>query len=425
MTHRLTTTVLATPVMPNLRGVGVEQRAGRTLDALGMSGPVDIVLCRPRWTQRLRGLRGGDSVPDGARSVSRSARVEPLPGEMLVRRLALGAPRSRSMALLTRAATRALPAATLIDPARRGRVISAGATRLHVFRLASAGVASQTRRLQRATIDLDDVESTVARDIARLARDNGDRAVAGYYDALARRLAYLEEQALTHFDQAWVASATDVAPLLDRVPGADVRVLPNVVDIPNEQDAPRSPGPVRFLYVGALAYYPNIDALRVLAERVLPRLSAMTRERFELHVVGRGAPRWLEKSLRARREIVFHGGVVSMAPHYAQADAVVVPLRAGGGTRIKLLEAFAHGVPVIATAMAAHGLEVIPQVHYLEGADEDALAEICARFVTDPEHAGDITAAASRFVRAHHSPPVFASRLNESSAGTGVNLEQA
>jgi glycosyltransferase involved in cell wall biosynthesis len=414
MTPQKTITQLATPVMPNFQGVGVEQRAARTLRALVADGPVDVVLCRPALVDRLRRSRD-EAPPPGARTVRRGPRVEPLPAELLMRRVALGMPRSRAVALLTLAAERALPRTRIPSGATTttgGADASRPVALLHAFRLASASALAGARDAREKVIDLDDLESEVARAIAELARSVGDHAVAAFYGALSRRLAALEAQAVARFDRVWLASGSDVPLLADRAPRARIGVLPNVVDVPPERRAAeRRDGPTRFLYVGALAYYPNIDALRVLETGVLPRLRAMGRARFELHVVGRGAPRWLERRLRAQPEIVFHGAVPAMAPHYAQADAVVVPLRAGGGTRIKLLESFAHEVPVIATTTGAHGLDVDPGVHYVAADDEDAIAEACARFVANPLHAGEVVRAAYEHVRTRHHAEIFASRL--------------
>ncbi len=434
MSPEKTITLMTTPVMPDLRGVGVEQRAARTLAALALRGPVDLVLCRARWVdwaERLRRRAPPEPrpLPAGCRSLTRAPRAEPLPAETALRRAALALPRSAALGACTRALARTLPAGR-----PRPDVAPRWATRpdhaeqpghLHAFRLAAAAALPDLGERVRREIDLDDIESEVARDVAALAARAGDHAVAAFYRALSDRLGALEETLLPRFHKAWVCSHADQATLGARFPRLELGVLPNVVDLPAARRGPRAPGPARFLYVGALAYYPNIDALRVLLERVLPRLRATARGPFELHVVGRGAPRWLARRLGADRSVVFHGAVPAMGPHYAAADAVVVPLGAGGGTRIKLLEAFAHEVPVIATATGAFGLDVVADEHFVLADDDESLVARCARFIDDPEHARAIAERAYRYVMTHHHADVFAKRLvapTSSSPIAGVSL---
>jgi len=404
-------TLLATPVAPRRAGVGVEQRAARTVAALAERGPVEVTLCRPLWTS-LRAVAG---------DARWSPRLDPLPGELLLRRAALAWPRSTLVANMATAAHRVLPRADRVTTAlTRGARLFAGERRarrtpvfhaFHAFRLAAAA-ALPSPRPARAEIDLDDLESEVARAIAELAQRLGDTAIAAFYRALSERLVALEEAFLPRFDRAYVGSRSDADWLAARMPQLELRVLPNVVDLPALPRAPRAPGPTRFLFVGALAYYPNIDALRVLVDEVLPRLRSLrSTSSFALHVVGRGAPRWLEARLRADPNVVFHGPVAAMAPHLAAADAMVVPLRAGGGTRIKLLEAFAHRVPVIATTIGAFGLDVSDGRELVLADGAEAIAAACARFVDDPEHAEPLAVAAFELVARQHQTPVFAECL--------------
>jgi len=408
--HQLRLTALATPVVPKLDGVGVEQRAARTLAALAELGRVDVTLCRPLWADLARRSTGGASW---------GLRLDPLPGELVLRRAALRWPRSQWVAGIAETAHRLLPRADrLTVTLSRGMGLLQGLragtaperTHFHAFRLAAAA-ALPTPRPRRCEIDLDDLESEVARAIAELARRLGDTAVASFYQALAERLVALEQRLLPRFDRAYVGSGADAAWLASRMPNLELRILPNVVDLPALTPAGREPGPTRFLFVGALAYYPNIDALRVLVDDVLPRLRSLRREQFTLHVVGRGCPPWLEARLRADPNVVFHGAVATMAPHFAAADALVVPLRAGGGTRIKLLEAFAQRVPVIATTIGAFGLDVADGRELVLADGADALAEACARFIDDPGHARPLTDAAFELVRLHHQARVFSECL--------------
>ena len=93
------------------------------------------------------------------------------------------------------------------------------------------------------------------------------------------------------------------------------------------------------------------------------------------------------------------GFVEDLAPEYAAADVVVVPLRHGGGTRIKLLEAFAYGVPVVASPVAAAGLDVSDGHHLVVARDPEQTAEAVAAILLDGERSARLAAAAGTLVR--------------------------
>jgi glycosyltransferase involved in cell wall biosynthesis len=97
------------------------------------------------------------------------------------------------------------------------------------------------------------------------------------------------------------------------------------------------------------------------------------------------------------------GFVEDLGALYADADVVVAPLRGGGGTRIKLLEAFAQGVPVVATPAAVEGLAVLDGQHLLLGADADALAAAVAALADDAALGARLVEQAGRLVRERYS----------------------
>ncbi|MGE5233101.1 MAG: glycosyltransferase, partial [Acidobacteriota bacterium] len=110
-----------------------------------------------------------------------------------------------------------------------------------------------------------------------------------------------------------------------------------------------------------------------------------------------------------------------LAPHYAWASAAIVPLRAGGGTRIKILEAFAAGVPVLATAVGAEGIDAADGRELLLGDGPEELAAACFRLHGDPDLHRRLVAAAGALVRERYSYEVVGRRIREVVArGTGT-----
>ena len=129
------------------------------------------------------------------------------------------------------------------------------------------------------------------------------------------------------------------------------------------------------LFVGTLNYLPNNEGLLWFLDHVLPRI----RRRCRVVIVGRGPLPELRAAIR-RRGAQLLDRVDNLEPHYRTASAVIAPMRSGGGTRIKLLEAASYGVPSIATPAAAAGLYARdrPWGWIAEGPQEFADACLCA-----------------------------------------------
>ncbi|HSS73974.1 MAG TPA: glycosyltransferase [Gaiellaceae bacterium] len=258
---------------------------------------------------------------------------------------------------------------------------------LHVFRLAALPFARRCAAADRH-VDLDDIEPQTYRRLAELHRLNSDETGAQAMEAEAARYEPLLEEALASWDRVYVCSELDRA----RLGARTLRVLPNVVE--PSMRAERGDGLFTFLFVGNLDYYPNGDAVRWFATGVLPALRALAPAPFRVLVAGNGA---------APPELEHAGAVRDLRPCYAAADVVIVPLRAGGGTRIKILEAFAHGVPVVSTPIGAEGLEAMEGKQLLLAADAEAFAHRCAELMARPELRRSLAEQALHLVRGSYS----------------------
>ena len=145
--------------------------------------------------------------------------------------------------------------------------------------------------------------------------------------------------------------------------GTTVRLVPNGVDCAAYADLPagRPPRAANILYVGAMSWAPNAAAACFLARDVLPRVRAV-RPDVRLQIVGRGATREVQQ-LASLDGVDVLGEVASVRPHLIDAAALAVPLESGGGTRLKILEAFAAGLPVVSTTVGCEGLRVVDGQH--------------------------------------------------------------
>ena len=256
---------------------------------------------------------------------------------------------------------------------------------VHVFRLSMMPYARPFLNVPsgapKGHLDLDDIESETHRRIAALCRLNKDGLRAAYYEMEARRYEALEEEVLKEFDRVYVCSEGDKARLhVDY--GSELCVLPNAVRVPDAARRDANEGVFTFLFVGTLGYYPNEDAVQYFGTEILPYIRRLTRSDFAVNIVGRGAsPRLRQIAVDYGMQMI--GEVPDIAPWYQNSTAVVVPVRAGGGTRIKVLEAFSHRRAVISTSIGMEGIDAIDDVHVLIADTPEVFAERCVRLMAD------------------------------------------
>jgi glycosyltransferase involved in cell wall biosynthesis len=148
--------------------------------------------------------------------------------------------------------------------------------------------------------------------------------------------------------------------------------------------------------VGTLGYYPNADGAAFLCRDVVPLLGR-NGQPPRVAIVGSKPPESV-RALGALPEVSVFADVPDVAPYYAAAKVAVVPLRAGGGSRIKILEAFAHGRPVVSTRIGAEGLAVADGRHLLLADTAEAFAAAVRRLLSDPDLAARLAAEARQLV---------------------------
>jgi glycosyltransferase involved in cell wall biosynthesis len=258
---------------------------------------------------------------------------------------------------------------------------------VHTFRLAALPFAEAFYEPAiappRRWLDLDEIDSAAHRCIADLCRSNGDLPLAAFHEREVCRSEAMEEKAWPTLDRVFVCSSEERDRILRRA-RVDVRVLPNAVHLPATIAPPRASGVFRFLFIGSLDSYANEDAALYFCREILPRLRQRLQSPFEVRIVGGGATARLRQAA-AEAGVRLAGAVPAVHPHYRNADAVVAPIRAGGGTRIRILEAFSHGRAVISTSVGAEGLDVRHERDILIADCPAAFAAACARLAEDRE----------------------------------------
>jgi len=187
-------------------------------------------------------------------------------------------------------------------------------------------------------------------------------------------------------------------------------VIPNGVDIQKYQPLPAENASPVLLFIGNMGYPPCVDAVLYFCREIFPRIRSVL-SAAELWIVGRD-PRPEVLQLNGDGVHVT-GRVDDVIPYYQQSAVCVVPLRAGGGTRLKILEAMALGRPVVSTTIGCEGLDVVDGEHLLIADNPKQFAEKTVRLLTDRQLYQHISTNGRQLVEARYDWDKIAGRLME------------
>ena len=205
------------------------------------------------------------------------------------------------------------------------------------------------------------------------------------------KLRQLEREAARRIRHHLVCSEEDAAILRRRYPDLELGVVPSGFDPQHFRPSPDGVQRERDLlvFVGSMSYGPNVDAVVHFVREVLPRVR-VRRPAAHLEIVGLDpAP---EVLALAGPGVKVVGGVPDVRPYFERASAVVVPLRIGGGTRLKIVEALAMGAPVVSTPVGAEGLGLTHGEELLLARAPGAFAQAILQLLERPEWARDLGA---------------------------------
>ena len=240
----------------------------------------------------------------------------------------------------------------------------------------------------------------------RVARELGARA--WYMRHQAALLARAESALLPQFDLNVMVSDVDTALLRELAPSARFTTIPNGVDTGYFAPSRNGLG-AGCVFVGGTTWFPNLDGLEWFAAEILPRMRES----------GLGAPvEWVGRVTDAERArfaalpgVRFSGYVDDIRPHVHAAACFIAPLRVGGGTRLKILDAWAMGMPVVATSIACEGLDAVHGENILVADDVAGFVRETARVLADPALGARLGAAARATAEREYSWDVLGMKL--------------
>jgi glycosyltransferase involved in cell wall biosynthesis len=385
------------PTMPDDAGNGLAMRVGVFLEALASLGEVDVIVL-PVF---------GDVRTDSAlcRRLGIRPRVVPVSGRAdthfsIVSGLVNPQTRLDAFIRYGKPTVSAYLSVPVLEETR-GLIEDSSFDLVHVGRsyLLPAVDIWQRGQTPLVSVDLDEDDGETHRRIAGLHAARGDDFAAKWLEAEGLAFDRLVEKWLPRADLSFVSTERESEAIAMRYGIRPVTAV-NMVAIPAA--VVREPLDGRLLFVGGFGYFPNLDAAYWLLETVFPQLRERCGKNVSLTLVGRNPPKRL-LALAGQPGVEVLDRVDDLAPLYARASIVLVPIRAGGGSRIKLLEAAAYQVPIVATSAGAEnsGFEDGREIWLADTAG--AVVEACLAIWNTPGEAMRRTAAAKETVVSRHS----------------------
>lgn len=364
------------PTQPIANGAGIQKRAWSHLEALSRHGEVVVVLVlTDGQIARLEPL-------DDIRARSHSLHIIPL--DQTSRARVSGIPGFTALKRwLTRGHPMLAPRENAETSAMRDCVRSRSYDLLFCFRLRAFSLLDPVfgrafTGNHKVFVDFDDIESVASQ---RELENQGD--AVGFEQRLLMNIELaetfaLEQCALRDAAGVSVCSTLDAERLRKVGSNAKVCVVPNALPKMEMLSTHPMKQEVNILFVGTMTYQPNEDAVVFFCREIVPLIKARSKRPLNIQIVGRG-PSAIVRALAADAAVTVIGGVDSVEPCYERADIVVAPIRFGGGTRIKILEALALGRPVVSTRIGAEGLDLLADRDILIADSPADFANACVR----------------------------------------------
>ncbi len=226
------------------------------------------------------------------------------------------------------------------------------------------------------------------------------------------KLAHYTADLLNAFDACTVVSKGEAERVRQVAPDFQpVEVVPNGVDVGHYEGNFDSPEIDTLIYSGALTYKANFDAVDFFLHEIFPLIQT-ERPQVKLFITGKidGVP---IHRLPANKGVIFTGYLDDIRPRLTQSWVSVVPLREGGGTRLKILEALAAGTPVVATSKGAEGLDLTPEKEILIANDPADFAAVVLRLLQNPGLRETLSCNGRSAVAARYDWQMIGQQFNE------------
>ncbi|MBN2993533.1 glycosyltransferase family 4 protein [Pseudomonas cedrina subsp. fulgida] len=235
------------------------------------------------------------------------------------------------------------------------------------------------------------------------------------------RYARWERRVMRQADHVVAVTQSD-AQVLATIAGKPVSVVVNGVDCDHFAAARSDPSTHRVLFLGNYEYAPNVDAIEWALDEILPKVWERCPQ-ARMSVCGFGMPAsWRERWQDPRIE--WQGFVPDLLTLQSSSSVFLAPLRHGGGSKLKVLEALAAGLPLASTEQGVSGLDLVEGLDYLGGQTATGLADAVVRLLQCPDAAAPMGEAGRAYVRRAHDWSVAASQLEHVYASLSASKQK-
>lgn len=223
----------------------------------------------------------------------------------------------------------------------------------------------------------------------------------------ARKLARYESAASRKFDHVVWVTGEDYAAICEQAPTPatsppNADIIPICTDPEAELMIKRQWQAKRVIFLGGLHYPPNAQGICWFAEQVFPQILAHVPDAV-LTVIGRQPPTALHRLEIPAANLEVTGFVTDVRPYLAESAAFIVPLQTGGGMRVKILDAWVWGLPLVSTTIGAEGIQVCRGENILIADTATEFAQATVRLLQHPSIGDQMAKAGRKWVEAHYS----------------------
>lgn len=225
-----------------------------------------------------------------------------------------------------------------------------------------------------------------------------------------RKFERFERRVFAEVDRIVAVSPEDAALMRRQFGVENVDVVENGVDgayFENVRGGGKAQG---ILFLGSLDWRPNLDSVRLLLDDVFPAVQR-AEPSSRLCLVGRNAPDWLIQRVAHTANVELYSNVADVRPYLAESGVLAVPLRIGGGSRLKILEALACGLPVVSTRVGAEGLELRPGKDLIVVERVEDMAAALVDSIRHPQRIREMARQGRQVVREHYDWDSLAAKL--------------
>jgi len=225
-----------------------------------------------------------------------------------------------------------------------------------------------------------------------------------------RKFERFERWAFAESTRVVTVSDEDAVLVRDRFGTDRVDVVDNGIDRAYFETVDADREADRIVFLGSFEWRPNLDAVRLLLDSIFPRVRAAV-PTAKLDLVGRNPPESLVSRLLAQPNVTLYPNVPDIRPFLARSGVMAVPLRIGGGSRLKILEALASGLPVVSTRVGAEGLRLVSGRDLVVVDEVESMADAIVDDIRHPDAAQARAASGRRLVLEQYDWDALAARL--------------